>query len=352
MRHAAHPRGRLAAALLAPIAAACGRGAAASPETAGPAAPVPVQAAAVTDTTVARPVVAAGTVAPRDEVTLAFKVGGPIATLAVDEGDAVRVGQRLATLALDETDAALAQSAAAAEKAERDLGRARRLHADSVVTRAQLEDAETAARIARAGVRAAALNRRYAVITAPFDGVVLRRAADAGQIAAAGAPVLVLGSRARGDVLRVALADRDAATVRLGDPATVRLAALAGGPLVGEVVRVAAAADAATGTFEVEVAVRAGQPLMAGMVGEAAIRPRRGVPLRLVPLAAVLEADGASGAVYALSPDGRRAERRTVRLGGIDGGHVAVLAGLDGVARVVTGGASYLADSASVRVTP
>jgi multidrug efflux pump subunit AcrA (membrane-fusion protein) len=91
---------------------------------------------------------------------------------------------------------------------------------------------------------------------------------------------------------------------------------------------------------------------MIGMVGEAAVRPRRAVRTRLVPLAAVVEADGATGAVFALSADGRHAERRSVRLGAIDGGAVAVLGGLDGVARVVTGGAAYLADRAAVRVTP
>ncbi|CAA9345135.1 MAG: hypothetical protein AVDCRST_MAG40-2597, partial [uncultured Gemmatimonadaceae bacterium] len=140
--------------------------------------------------------------------------------------------------------------------------------------------------------------------------------------------------------------------VSLGDPAAVRFAALGDDPVAGEVSRIAAAADPSTGTFLVEVALRGARPLLTGMVGEATIRPRRGVPTRLVPLAAVLEADGAAGTVYALSADGRRAERRLVRLGDIDGGHVAVVAGLDGVTRVVTGGAPYLADAAAVRVTP
>jgi RND family efflux transporter MFP subunit len=340
------------AVLLITLASACAGGGAAVPDAAPDDAVVAVQAAPVTDTALARAVVAAGTVAPRDEVTLAFKVGGPIATLAVDEGDLVRAGQRLAAIALDETDAAMAQARAGAEKAERDLARARRLYADSVVTLAQLQDAETAARIARAGMRAAALNRRYAEIVAPFVGVVLRRSADAGQIAAAGVPVIVLGSRGRGEVVRVSLSDRDAAAIRLGDPATVRFAALTGAPIDGVVSRIGAAADPSTGTFGAEIAVRGAGRLMAGMVGEAAIRPRRGVPTRLVPLAAVLEADGMAGSVFALSDDGRHAQRRSVRLGEIDGGAVAVLAGLDGVTRVVTGGAAYLADRAAVRVTP
>ncbi|MGH7580097.1 MAG: efflux RND transporter periplasmic adaptor subunit, partial [Gemmatimonadales bacterium] len=63
-----------------------------------------------------------------------------------------------------------------------------------------------------------------------------------------------------------------------------------------------------------------------------------------------LEADGAEAAVFALSPDGKHAERRPVTIGFIEGGRAAVTAGLDGVSRVLTDGAAYLDDGAAVRV--
>ena len=344
--------GTRTAILLAAAGAACAGTGDARPSDGAADAPIAVQDAPVTDTTLARPIVAAGAVAARDEVALAFTTGGPIATLTVDEGDVVRAGQTLATLALDKTDATMTQARAAATKAERDVARARRLHADSVVTLAQLEDAETAVQIARAGVQAAALDRRHARIVAPFDGVVLSRSADAGQIVAGGAPVLSVGSRGGGTLVRVSVTDRDVSAIQLGDPATVRFDAFGGATVQGTVARIAAAADAGTGTYLVEIALRDGPALRSGMVGAAAIRPRQGVPTKLVPLAAVLEADGTAGTVYVLSADGRQAERRRVRLGAIDGARVAVLAGLDGVSRVVTGGATYLPERASVQVTP
>jgi RND family efflux transporter MFP subunit len=338
--------------LLAAAGAACAGSGDARPVDGAADAPIAVQVAPVTDTTLARPIVVAGTVAAREEVTLAFTTGGPLATLTVDEGDVVRAGQTLATLAVDKTEATVTQTRAAAEKAERDVARARRLHADSVVTLAQLEDAETAVQVARAGLRAAALDRRYARIVAPFDGVVLSRSADVGQIVAGGAPVLSVGSRGGGVLVRASVTDRDVSAIQLGDPAMVRFDAIGGADVQGNVVRIAAAADAATGTYLVEIALRGGPALRNGMIGAAAIRPRQGVPTKLVPLAAVLEADGAAGTVYALSTDGRQAERRRVRLGAIDGARVAVLAGLDDVSRVVTGGAAYLPERARVRVTP
>ena len=92
-----------------------------------------------------------------------FKIGGVIARIAVDEGDAVRAGQTLAALDLREIDAGRRQGAERApSKAERDLARARRLYADSVVTpRAAAGRGDGRDEMAHAELEGAAFNRRY-----------------------------------------------------------------------------------------------------------------------------------------------------------------------------------------------
>jgi multidrug efflux system membrane fusion protein len=311
-----------------------------------------VRAASVIDTVLARPVVATGSVAPEDEIALGFKIGGVNARISVDAGDRVRAGQTLASLDLREIDAGLAKARSGAAKAERDLTRARRLYSDSVVTLAQLQDAETGDEMARADLQAATVNRHYSVIVAPTGGVVLRRMAEAGENIAAGSAVLVLGSRGTGNVLKAGLADRDVVSIRKGDPALVRFDALSGRGFAGRVSRIGAAADPGTGTYEVEVALDGADGLAAGLVGRVEIRPAKGLPARLVPVEAVLEADGGDATVYALSSDGTRAERRHVSVAFIDGSRVAVAKGLEGVSRVLTDGAAYLDDGAAVRVKP
>jgi multidrug efflux system membrane fusion protein len=181
---------------------------------------------------------------------------------------------------------------------------------------------------------------------------VLRRMAEAGENIAAGTAVLVLGSRGAGNVLKAGLADRDVVTIRRGDPATVRFDALSGHAYAGRVSRIGAAADPGTGTYEVEIALDRADGLAAGLVGRVEIRPSEEVPAILVPVEAVLEADGGDATVYALSSDGTRAERRRVTVDFIDGGRVAVAKGLEGVSRVLTDGAAYLDDGAAVRVKP
>jgi membrane fusion protein, multidrug efflux system len=314
--------------------------------------PVAVRAASVTDTMLARPIVSDGSVAPKDEIALSFKVPGVIARIAVDPGEPVRRGQVLAALELKEINAGLQKARSAARKAERDLARARRLYHDSVMTLAQQEDTETAAEQARADLEAAAFNRRYAVIVAPSAGTVLRRSAEPGENVSPGTPVLVLGSRTRGNVVRVGLADRDAVLLRKGDSAAARFDAFPGETYPGKVSQIAAAADPGTGTYQIEIALDDGGKLASGLVGRVEIHPSRGAPATLVPVEAILEADGDEATVYALSADRSRAERRRVRVAFLDGQQVAVAKGLEGTAAVITDGAAYLDDGSRVRVMP
>lgn len=313
-------------------------------------APVSVRTAPVQKRVVTRPIAATGTFGPKDEIALSFKIGGIVARVAVDAGARVREGQLLASLDLQEIDAALAKARTAADKADRDLGRARRLYADSVATLAQLQDAETAATVAHADLDAAAFNRAHAVIVAPADGVILRRSVEPGENVGPGMPALVLGSRARGAVLRVGLSDRDVVRVAVGDTAAVRFDALPGRSFRGRVSEIGASASPGTGTYRVEISLHDAHDLVAGMVGNAEIYPAAAAPMVMVPVEAVLEADGSQATVYALSPDGTRALRRRVKVAFLDGDRVGIVSGLDGVASVITDGAAWVEDGGAVRV--
>ncbi|HVH67211.1 MAG TPA: efflux RND transporter periplasmic adaptor subunit [Gemmatimonadales bacterium] len=336
------------AILLSWAVTACARGRSATPVATEV---VAVRLAPVTVERIARPVTATGMLGPKEEVTLSFKIGGVIGRIRVDEGNVVQTGDTLAALDLSEIDAGVTRARSAADKADRDLVRAKRLYADSVATLEQVQNAQTGYDVARAELETASFNRRYAVIVAPAGGVILRRTAEPGELVQPGTPILTLGSRSRGAVVRAALADRDVVQVRRGDSAVVRFDALPDRPLVGTVTEIAAAADALTGTYRVEVTVPA-SGLASGLIGEVEIRPAAIRPLALVPIAAVLEADGSHATVFTVSADGQRAERRAVTIGFLAGDRVAVLSGLEGVRAVVTDGGAYLDDGAKVRVQP
>jgi RND family efflux transporter MFP subunit len=347
MRRSLRIHALVALAALPPAVAACSAGAEAPPADA----PRAVRVAPVVRERLAPPVTGTGTLGPKEEVTLSFKVGGIVGRVLVDEGGIVRAGDTLALLDLAEIDAAVARARSAAEKAERDLERARRLYADSVATLEQAQNAQTGLDVARAELRTAEFNRRFAIIVAPAAGVILRRSVEPGELAAPGVPALVLGSAARGTVVRAGLADRDVVRVRRGDAARVTFDALEGRVLEGRITEIAAAPDPMTGTWRVEVAVPAAG-LASGLVGRVEIRPSTRTEVALVPIEAALEADGARATVMALSADGAHAERREVRIAFLAGDRLAVTDGLDGVTQVVTDGAAYLDHADPVRVRP
>jgi RND family efflux transporter MFP subunit len=297
------------------------------------------------------PVVLTGTLGAKEEIPLAFKIGGVVTRVAVEAGQAVREGQVLAEISLTEVEAKVAAAREARDKAERDLARLRALHADSVATLSQLEDARTQFEVAQAQLGAAEFNRRYAVIRAPAAGIVLRRQLEAGQLVGANLPVFVLRSARRGMVLRAAAADRDAVRIAVGERATVTFDAFPGDRFGAQVERVAVAASPVSGTYEVELAMEpTRRTLVSGLVGRAVLRPTGDVALPFIPAEALLEADGPWAAVFVLAPDGATVRRVRVRVAFLDGTMAAIAGGLADTAHVITSGATRIAEGDRVRV--
>ena len=336
------------------LLAGCGGGAS-SPDAPAQQEAAPVRTSPVQMVTIAREVRAVGILAPRDEIRLAFKVGGVLDRVDVDVGDGVREGQVLAVLKRVEIDAAVSQAAEGVEKARRDLERARQLRVDEVATEEQVEDLTTAYSVARSNLQAAQFNARFARIEAPADGVVQQRLAKADELVQGGQTVLVIGSTDAGWVVRAALADRDVVRANIGDAAIVTFDAFPGREFAGRVARVASSADPQTGTFEVEIEVAPGGDRFArGLVAKVALTLTAlagDTEQAVVPLTAIVEANGASATVYVHDAAAGVARRRQVTVGSIDGERVIVIAGLAAGEQVITDGAAWLTDGRAVRVT-
>jgi RND family efflux transporter MFP subunit len=297
---------------------------------------------------------AVGTLAPRDEVRLSFKVGGVVERVMVDAGDTVRQGQLLAELKQAEVAAVVAQATEAADKARRDLERGRRLRADEVATEEQVENLTTAYNVALADLRTARFNAQYARIEAPADGIVFERLVEGGELVQAGQPVVVIGATGAGWVVRIGVADRDAVRIEQGARAELTFDAYPGRVFEGQVTRVGAAADRYTGTFEVEIAVTPnGVRFARGLVAKVALPladlPDVAADATVVPVTALVEADGPKATVFVVDRARQVALRKEVTLGPILGEQVVVTTGLDVGDAVVTDGAAWLTDGRAVR---
>jgi RND family efflux transporter MFP subunit len=310
--------------------------------------PVPVSLAQVSREKVARPVRGVGRVAAADELRQGFALGGRVLQIYVDEGDHVKRGQLIARLDVREIDAQVRQAEAAASKAERDLARVTGLHAERVVADEMFQNATTGADVARAARDAAHEARRNAALHASADGLVLRRLVESGEVVGAGMPVVVLGGGDSGPIVRVGLSDRDATRIRVNDAATVTLRALPGQHLAGRVRQLAPTADPRTGTIEAEIALDLpNAALVPGVVAAVEITPSLTDEVDLVPVAAIVDADGDRAAVFVLDASGR-ARRQPVRVAFISGDRVALREGPGGA--VVADGAAYLDEGAPAKV--
>lgn len=325
------------------VLAACGQ----QPTAVAPGVPQ-VRIAQVGGATVPDTIIATGTVAWRRETSFGFTSAGRIATIAVDEGDGVRSGQLLA--ALDSTTVAAGFSAARAERnrAAAEYVRSAKLLEQGWVTRPRVDNARATLAAAEANVRSAGFQSRNATIVSSGPGVVLARLTDAGQVVAAGTPVLIVGEASGGRVLRLPLADRDAARLRVGAPATVRITAVEM-ELTGSVIEIGGKADKSTGTFVVEIGLPDDPRLRAGQIGTVSIVANGlGTPSLLVPPAAIFAPRAGQAFVYVVDPATKRVKLRRVSIGETTDNAIRVTGGLQSGEWVATSRLDRLADGMAI----
>ncbi len=130
------------------------------------------------------------TVRSTEEAEVSTRVSGVIRQVRVEVGSHVRKGETLLVIDDDDLRAAVRRAGAEAERAAAYHRRIESLQADGAATAQELDDARAALEAAEGAVEAARAQRAYAVLTAPFPGVVAERRVDPGDLAVPGMPLL------------------------------------------------------------------------------------------------------------------------------------------------------------------
>lgn len=312
------------------------------------AAPVAVETVAVQWQQYARPVRLSGVLENKSEQNLAFKIGGLVRKVGVDEGQWVKAGQMLAALDLEEIDAQVAKAESVLANAERNLERFRSLQGSDALSIDQLQRAETQVDVARSDLRVARFNQRHAVILAPADGRILKRFVEPNEMVANGKPAFVFAAKKAGWVLRAGVTDRDIVRLSMNDTAAVNFDAWPGQTFAAEVTELAGRADASQ-TFEVELRIAGSErtPLLAGFVGHAVITPAQAHQAMLLPVSAMVRGGKNSVEVFVIGDD-QKAHKRSVALLALDDGKLVISDGLEAGDQVVVAGAAYLSEGREV----
>ncbi|WP_295124726.1 efflux RND transporter periplasmic adaptor subunit [uncultured Chitinophaga sp.] len=314
---------------------------------------IPVKVMALGQTGVGGSIEASGKFTTDDETYLSFKTGGIINNIYVKEGDAVRKGQLLATLNLTEINAQVSQLELGHEKALRDHQRTQRLFNDSVATLEQLQNSRTALELAQQQLNSARFNLNYSSIHATSNGYVLHKLANTGQVVNAGTPVLETNGAGSGNwLLRIGISDRDWASIKIGDKASITTNALPGQTLQGTISRKAEGIDPQSGTFIVDIKLddSHAKGLAAGMFGQCTIaRAVSSMDAWPVPYDAVLDGNGSEGFVF-ITEDDKTARKVAVRITGIEKDKVLISAGVKAGAKLIISGSAYLTDHSPISI--
>jgi len=336
---------------------------------------------------------ASGYVIARRQATVAAEVTGKLVEVNVEEGLRVEQGQVLARIddateqaqlalaraRLEATRSALVETRAQLANAERTRYRQRELLDRQLTSEAELDRAETevetlAARLANQRRQVEVVEREIGLqqrrleqltIRAPFSGIVIARAAQAGEMVS---PISAGGGFTRTGICTIvdmdsleievdvneAYIDR----VRAGQPVVARLDAYPDWEIEAEVKAVVPAADRQKATVRVRVALLEKDPRILPEMGisvrfldaplDDAPEQAEARALPQVPASAIERRDGRD-VVWRLICD--RVERRAVRLGAQTAGGVLISAGLSGSERLVADATGLnLSDGARVRV--
>lgn len=287
-----------------------------------------------------------GTVRAKLRSVIEAKVSGKIEQLLVVPGQQVKAGEALAIVDAREVQARYEQAVALRQQAEADRKRLATLFEQKILSQSEYDGAQAKARVATANVTEAETMLGYTKVVAPFTGVITRKHADVGDLAAPGKPLLEMEDST---VLRFE-ADVPEAVVgklRLKDELTVRISVLEK-ELPGVVSEIAPAADPNSRTFLVKLDLPATAGLRAGQFGRVAMPVGETSALR-VPGAAIIQRGQMELAFIVV--DGK-AQLRIVKTGKRLGSEIEVVSGIAAGEKIVITDAATLTDGQSLTIAP
>jgi RND family efflux transporter MFP subunit len=319
--------------------------------------------------------------APYAQVTLSFKSAGYLdyiqqvrgadgRTRSLQEGDRVAKGALLARVQqndysakLDQANAQLARAQAESEHAQAVFARASALYSTQSATKTDLDAATAQRKSALAAVndaQAEVLQAQLALddctVRAPFDGWIVKRSVELGQLVGPSTPGFSLVDTSSVNAV-FGVPDTNIQNIHLGARQSITTEAISGS-FGGVITSISPAADPKSRVYSVEVTIP--NPRNTLKVGMIVSLDLGGSPLKatvpVVPLSAVVrnpqQADAFS--IFTVEGDGDDVTVRShlVELGEPQGNMIVVTRGANLGDRVVVSGASLIKDNEKVRIIP
>ncbi len=318
---------------------------------------------------------ASGYVVAQRKASVASKATGRLVYLGVVEGDAVKKGQIIAKLEDNDIRAQLSQAKANLEFNQADLQdaknnfeRQKKLYETGATTKVELDAADArykrvlaSINVAKAQVEAAEVNLENTLIRAPFDGTVLTKNADVGEI------VSPLGASSTSRAAVVTMADMSSLQVEAdvsesniqrikpGQDCEISLDAYPDVRYPGFVAKIVPTADRSKATVLVKIAFKkydkkvlpemsAKVLFLNAAVGQNSINEK---PMLVVPFTAIIKKGGKS---FVFKIKGNKAVEVEVKTGREAGSYTEILSGLEEGDKVIEKATDQIKDGTEIKI--
>lgn len=303
-----------------------------------------------------------GEVRARYETPQGFRVAGKLAERLVEVGQTVKKGQRLARLdpedlrlSAEAAKAGLAAAEADFRRAKADYERYQMLYQRKLISASEyklqqtgFQVAESKAEQARAQYDVNANQAGYAELRAEFDGVVTQLHAEAGQVLAAGTPVVTLARPEELEV-EISIAESRVEEVRSAKEVSISIWAKPELRFRGKVREIAPDTDPVTRTYRARVSALAEHgPVQLGMTANVHVRGNGEQAIKL-PLTAVFQPKQ-QPTVWVVDEKTKTVRNVPVRIRAYADNEVVIEEGLAHGQRVVTAGVHKLVAGQKVRL--
>lgn len=324
----------------------------------------PVKVMRVTQTPGTQSVTYSGSVKPRIEQTLSFRVPGKIIDRKVNIGDRVTPGELLAQL--DSTDLALSwrtsDANVEAAKSRRDVtaeayARNKALFEKGFIAKStldqrmlDLDQAKSAYEAAIFGRDQALNQKRYSELVAEVNGTVTEVRSDVGQVVSAGTPVIVVAPEAEREVA-ISVPEQDIRHIQAGEKVSIHYWADPTLVQTGSVREISGSADPQSRTFAVRISIPEDGRVRLGQTATATFDFSVGTGSIVVPLAALDQRNkttvvwiaDASTAIATVHP-------RQIIVDGVSADGVRISSGITPGDLIIVAGTQFLDDGKRVKL--
>ena len=291
-----------------------------------------------------------GTIEESESIPLSFSGSGSVSRVLVSEGDFVKKGDLLATLNDESYKNAYEKALASKTQAEDTYNRLLPMYKNGSLPEIKIIESETSLQSAKSSAAIAKKNYDDCKLYSPASGYIGKRSIEPGMISLPNiTPITVV--KIEKVFARVAVSENEISSIKKGQKAKIKIAALNNSEFTGTVEEIGVLADPIAHTYKIKIGIiNKSLTIKPGMVCNVIIDNAKTNYGLLVSNRAVMVDENGKNFVYTVDPSQNKAFRKFVKTGEILNNGIEIIDGLNSNEIVVVAGQHKLVDKANVRI--